>query len=792
MPISAGAACSAGMALAAGSADDKSGPRQAPASERRLLRTRVQASARLELSPPTDEIVAASLEKPLHFNLFGCPVANPQSGEAQTAAGGEATDLLAIFNLLAQWTTGSATWAPTAWAPTTLGPGTGAPGSGEAVTGGTATVHTPSPEDLRSGRPTALLVPPGAAAFALGWAVLDASRNAIRDEAAASLPCTTLITARDVVTIAWLAAKIIAYALGRAREAPAGRYRILSPQRTASRWAALDDNADGTGHLLAWSSLSGAEGARLAGEACDVLITNTHGLDACADGGDGLVLCGLQQNRETLLADGDAPAPQAGILACGHGHPCPRGPHPYPLARLNAQTLVLLSCNGFRPGTGNLDAGFNLGLAFLDGRGAGYCSSPFSNIGGRLAAAAMGSAFASGEPFGSAISRGNCALLTSGIEDVSLLGIGDPGDTKPRPGVHANGALRVTAEHFPLQLQAAERFVAEVEIRDPRLIERARAGLLGWSVDNTREGDGCQPVLWDQRVERDGARERLVLRLYRFPDTLSDHSLAPVDLEDLAARIRAAFAALDRWQELWRLLGFDDETVTSAIDEIARMRGPMSGRCSALLGQCRYDGGAPRAVSELLEMAHATGAHARDLVMNTMLPHLCKPVWLTNVLSQEYFASAISAGQCDYCGERAISKRLRHPLTGQERDVLICSQCGIVMDGHVGGAIERIDIQGDRRARPGSPLTVRLALRCAPASAFARGGAGEDIRVAPRLSIIGQQDVVPQPEVATWSGAPVSFRFDIPANLPPHRYFIKVLAASSQEIAFASRPFFVV
>jgi len=76
-------------------------------------------------------------------------------------------------------------------------------------------------------------------------------------------------------------------------------------------------------------------------------------------------------------------------------------------------------------------------------------------------------------------------------------------------------------------------------------------------------------------------------------------------------------------------------------------------------------------------------------------------------------------------------------------------------------------------------------------------GLFDEYTVVPRLSVLGQKNILPTPEQYIWTAdgdAQTSCRFsyELPTDLIPHRHFIKVLVACEQDLAFAAHALFVI
>jgi hypothetical protein len=136
-----------------------------------------------------------------------------------------------------------------------------------------------------------------------------------------------------------------------------------------------------------------------------------------------------------------------------------------------------------------------------------------------------------------------------------------------------------------------------------------------------------------------------------------------------------------------------------------------------------------------------------------------------------------------------MRKRLTHPLHGGSRFVDVCPRCGIHSDVVDGGEVRRVVVDAPAVVGRGEELEVRVGLEMA-------GSLWGPVCVAARVSTHGEARIAPEPERRMWlpgrrSDDPLTFRFRFPPDHVPHHYFVRVLAASSREIAFGSRVFFV-
>jgi hypothetical protein len=601
------------------------------------------------------------------------------------------------------------------------------------------------------------------------------------------LPCFTLLTARDLGAFSWLVAKLAAAAL-RPEPTPA-RLLLCNAGESAADIAELAPASPGT-----WRRAGGLELIAALLSPAAALAVQTHGTDSCAKGGGGAVLCGLRAAGVT----GRTGSGETGTLACGVGHPCPRGALPIALDRLGTEVLMLATCNGLRLRDSSLTGDFNLGLRFLDGPGLAYVGSVMGAAGNDLAASALLSALAAGSTLTAAATLANGFLACAEIERPVYLAVGMPYHRLSGRRRSHSWQVRRVEGLAPIELDCGSGNLAELEIEDPHLIDLARRRSLAISAQSSTPGGS---VHWFYRLERAAtakdrqARRRRgiegqILRVFafRFPEPLGALRLAAVDAADLTRALAASRDALARWSEVCRLsrLADSEPETRSELDGAAALLA--EGLAQGLL-RLRFDGAAPAQLQERCRLMRSLAATARDLVLQGMVPELTGSFWLPNAFGREYGWAGSVETPCPECGRTAVRKTLRHPLHGESRQVDVCPRCGIVRDLRKGGSIRAVSVAAPVRVRRGGALEVRVAIR-----------AGESreqltVKVAPRLSTHGLREVAPEPEIAQaplagGGEATFHFHFQVPADLPPHQFFLKILTASEEDLAFAARMVF--
>jgi hypothetical protein len=594
------------------------------------------------------------------------------------------------------------------------------------------------------------------------------------------LPRVTLLSGRDLASLSWVVAKAI---VGARRAAGAAEPRPFAHYAT-------DGQAIVARHLTG----GGASARRLDGKALLTALASTftavayqtHGVDSCAQGGDGVVLCGLRAEPAAH------PISAPGILACARGHACPRGPHPFALSRLRADVFFLASCNGLRLADSTLDADFNLGLSFLDGIGHAYVSTITAGFGSELASLCFMAALADGRALADAILLANAGVHAAGLDAPSYIAVGMP-ELRVAPAP-TDGGQAVRELAGPVEgrtvLDFGGRHLGEVLVDAPALVALTRARRLALSV--TAGGD--DPVHWFGRVERrPGAAgatpDQAVLRLvlFRFPEPLGALDIAIEDGARLRRRARGALDGVRRWVDVIRstVPSEPSETITAALRESEEaLRTALTPRLKAL----DFDGSAHTRLRPLLERAESLAVLARDVTLNELTPGLTGPFWLTNSLARDYHLARGEPTTCPNCGGHALRKLLRHQFHADGRDVIVCLRCLIASDVRHRGDVRTVTLAVPDFVAAGTAMTAVVRIT-------GRAGGDADVRVCPRITERGGISVVPEPSEATCRlGArarTLAFRFGLPRGLMPHQYQIKVLAASSRDIAFAQRPFFV-
>jgi hypothetical protein len=608
-----------------------------------------------------------------------------------------------------------------------------------------------------------------------------------------SLPRATLLTARDIASLSWLVAKIIrsrrylrpevtSYRMG--HYAPAGDLTVVRERESR----ATDDAAKRL--RIKRQTLNPSEFAAALSKPADAFIFNVHGFDACARGGGGLVLCGLQSGGA------QAQAGLGGLLGCGSGHACPRGPHPLPLNQLPSSILMLGTCNGLRLGDSVLAPNFNLGLNFLCGRGIAYVSSVFASLGSNVSSLAFAAALASGCAVGEATALVNGLLYCAGIERTVYVAVGMPDESLGAAPAASHWRRHRSLPEQPASYESehiADNF-CEFLLYDACAVSLAARGQMGMKISSSLPGDN---ILWFQRLESHAEADQTAcpatvrIFVFRFPDSLGQLSFSIINRAELSDTVNRAFDGLRRWLEMGRLAGVERDEMISyqALEEGRR---DVRQALTASLARLSFDGSMAEQVEQQINILHSLMTAARELFLEHILPELPGPFWPTNILTAQYLFDSSRATTCHNCGGCVIRKTLRHVLHREGRVVDVCPRCGIVSDLLEGGQIEVLTIDAPEIVRAGQSLEVQVCVRTA------LPGVAPAFIVYPCISKSGpwsrQSPPSPTPSAGEINPAlndTVRFSFQLPPDHLPHHYYIKVLAVSSHELAFASRVFFI-
>ena len=598
------------------------------------------------------------------------------------------------------------------------------------------------------------------------------------------LPKVTILTGRDLSSLSWVVSKAIAALNGK---------HACSLSRCVRHYT-----ADSHSILMRETDGEGQEGFRVRQGVLDrdallgslrslaaVAGYQTHGVDACAQGGNGVVLCGLHSVQRPHKPS------MPGVLACARGYPCPRGPHPLPLAEVRAGVFMLGSCNGLRLADGILHPDFNLGLSFLDGPGYAYVSSIAAGFGSEIGTICFLAAFASGRSLADATMLVNAFVHAAGLDHPSYIAVGLPECRMAVAGAETTETPDpTTLKQRRIQLDFGERCFGEVLIDDSELLRLAQNSRLSVSVSSELD----EPVYWFCRLERQSVGHNastvsqpvLRLFLFRFPHALGRVDIDVDDAGGVRAEVLAALRGLRRWLETMRLTESSGERRTlysELMESESILRAAVAQRMKGL----NFDGSARRTAADLLSRTESLAAVVRSLVVEDLVPRLTGEFWLPNVWSSEYSFVHDHQISCPYCGGIASHKLLRHELHSEARVVVVCLRCLIVSDLLCDGNVKAVTIGVPTVVRAGTSMTASVTVAGAPSAL--------DFEVHLRMTSRGGEVLTPRPLEAACrlseTAETLNFQWDLPRELMPHQYRLKVLVVSLREIAFAQRPFFV-
>jgi hypothetical protein len=600
----------------------------------------------------------------------------------------------------------------------------------------------------------------------------------------------TLMTGRDLASLSWLVAKTIAS--NRLTESSrVARLVHLAANSSGATEEQLHIPTEETPDPLDSIKSGRHQESELISALTrnvDVIAYQTHGTDACAKGGAGVVLCGLRSPTPKV----EARVP--GILACGRQHTCPRGPYPIPLRELSSRVLMLASCNSLRLGDSSLQSDFNLGLSFLDGAGLAYVGTVFSALGDEACSRCFLAAMATGYSLSEATALVNALLSLANLDHAAYIAVGAPDYSVrrrlPVPTIRHGLADKAN----PFEIDFGTHHLRDFLVENAELAGLAENRQLVFDISAStgeRNPNVDNQVFYFHRPERPLGGGRLVLRVfvYRFPESLGRLRFRATDRPALESSVHSALASLRRWLDQWRLCGMaqgDNES----FQHLAHSELDAQAVVAQLMTRLGYDGSASRQLERQEQLLRELSRSSRDLLLIEMAPRLAGPFWLTNEIGSEYRYEGSLETRCPNCRGIAISKLLRHSLHGEARAALVCPRCLTVSDLRRDGTIASVLLHAPETVTAGQRLqfavTIQLGAVHGPTS----------LVVTPRLSTHGLLDVPSQPPiiertVSDTMEATFSFEATIPPELPPHQYFLKLLAATDQELGFASRMVFV-
>ena len=600
------------------------------------------------------------------------------------------------------------------------------------------------------------------------------------EEAWEACPQFTLLTGRSPAQVARLCERLRASDSETEKSA-----RFVHFQGSdASAEAIFLEREPGSGERVERSKEGGEKLADLVRRPASVIAYQTHGGEACARGGGGVVLCGRS------LRPAERSAGTAGILACGRGLACPRGPLPLPMRELQAQVFLLVSCNGLRLADGALQDDFNLGLSLLDGIGQAYISSITGTRGADLVSKIFLAAVCSGVSLGEATALINAAMIRSRVDAPSFVAIGSPSLVVAPDAPRPHPVAAPVAEGI-LELAAGDQHFADLVIDDARMLALVEEDALLLAAP-----EPAPVVMWFCRREAvasrpDGATRRCVrLFLFRYPETIGQLRLEIGDRRQDAQEALGWRRSLGRWLELWRTFGLAErdpeayKTICDNYDQTAT-------QLSLLLSRLAWSTAGRAQLQKHFAIMRLLSRTATEFLLPELVPRLGGgSFWLTNE-SAGYQLLQSRRWRCLSCDRPGMERRVQNPVSGDARHIRSCGRCGIVFDGPAEGSLRDLRLQAPNVVRCGDRFRLAVEVDVAAVAA------GQTLSVYPRLAIHGLTDVKAKPVAAgtiplvPGLGQILTFTLEIPAALFPHQHFIKVLAATEQELVFASRPLFV-
>ena len=202
------------------------------------------------------------------------------------------------------------------------------------------------------------------------------------------MPRCTLLTGDGIAALSWVVAKAIAASRPRRNGDSQRRFVHFATDGGAITARELRIDAEGC-RTIAERLLDHTTLRQEVAEPSAAAVFQTHGVDPCAQGGDGTVLCGLRW-------DGVPTASTQTASWRARADTCVRVRRFRCRSAAPRERLLPTSCNALRLADSAVDPHFSLGLAFLDLPGLGYVSSITSAFGHQFASQCFLAALASG------------------------------------------------------------------------------------------------------------------------------------------------------------------------------------------------------------------------------------------------------------------------------------------------------------------------------------------------------------------------------------------------------------
>lgn len=582
------------------------------------------------------------------------------------------------------------------------------------------------------------------------------------------MPSFGLITGRDPTALRRTVNAIVA---GRNIFRPHPRLRLFSVGGNLVQATELIMGSATVEGATRSNSLSGP-GLELAlRQSVDALALETHGTESCARGDGRIVFCGRVPGTRS------GPADRA--LACGHGHPCPKGDRPFPLHGLNARAIILASCSSLRLGDAALEHDFNLGLSCLDGPIEAYVGSIFASGGNRVASRAILACLASGETLGRATAYANALVRAGRLDHGTRVCVAPPDfrlvDGSGLPEVEASDGVRGA-----VTIACGDARAATVQLGDPMALALASAGRLVLQVDTESPGSN---TAWFARIEGAGADARLRLFLFRFPEALGCLTLRFADFDTVVERARAPLERLRLWSDYLRLAtGATDDHASEVIALMEESRHVID---RALVG-VHCEGAVLVDLERAGAVVDGAAATLRTAATAALVEQLGRAFWLPNVLAPTQRLCVSEMSTCRHCGGVALSQVFADEVTRTKRSTVVCARCAIVSDITEGGPVVDLAAECEGHAVAGHRLDLQVRIRLRPATV------GTELCVYPRLSTPGFGVIVSSPANAVHTADGVAevslpFHFELPEDLVPHYYTVKILVSTPSHLSFGAR-----
>ncbi len=512
----------------------------------------------------------------------------------------------------------------------------------------------------------------------------------------------------------------------------------------------------------------------------DLISSSTHGFEACANGGNGNVLCGLSQNVKI-----DSLNAESNKLSCGYNFPCPRGPQPFPLKFFPTKVLMLGSCNGLRLADSCLNENFNLGLTFLEGDGICYISNLFSSTANKIIIELFHSAIFSGYSVGKALRMVNLFLLSSNLDHPSMLMIGNP-EHYVVPFEKKKSCSKLSSKQTVLNANFSSDYFYNCKLisrETIKLVCRARIIVLVFNVVP-------EDMFWFANVEKsplDIYAPIVTIHIFRYPMEIENLAFEIVGYEKTQRQLKKLLMKIIFWTKQFDYIKLPetDNDLANALVNVKEILEEFSLNIDKFSNYMCYSG---VELKNLFEIANELIVGSIEHYIKHASEKLKGPFWLYNTYSADFKLNNITYGKCIYCKGNVILKKSSAISFDETRKISFCPRCGIIEDVLLDNSFSSVKVNMDDDVFINTEMGFSITF-------IANKNIREEVIFVPKIS--SAEHLAPFPNCQKLNSFKkgqvynLDFRVKLDESTIPHRYFLKFLIVCPDKILFYSCPFFI-